>query len=63
MPLRLKGLKVSQRFKFQLYSLSEAFPECRDKSCPCVFPDKSGQVVAEEGFSEWNYFGNARLKY
>jgi hypothetical protein len=43
MPLRPKAIMVSQRFKYQRYNLSEAFPECRDKSCPGVF-------VAKEGF-------------
>ena len=59
MPLRLKDTKFSQRFKYQNYTLSETFPECRDKSSLCVFPDRSGQVVAEEGFSEWTQYCNS----
>jgi hypothetical protein len=56
MPLRHKDTKISQRFKYQYHKLCEAFPECRDKSSLCVFPDRSGQVVAEEGFSDWTQY-------
>ena len=50
MPLRHKDTKISQRYKYQYHKLSEAFPECRDKSSLCVFPESRDKLWQKKAF-------------
>ncbi len=50
MPLRRQDTKFSQRLKYQHHTLSEAFPECRDKSSLCVFPESRDKLWQKKAF-------------